>query len=110
MPPSRAIAIAIRASVTVSMGEDTTGTFKVMLFVSFVVRITSFGSTSDLPGCNKTSSNVNASTNLSSAGRSVMMVKTYLTYSLYRHGNFEIFYQITPQNSTHSRQNLAEPT
>ena len=60
-PPSRAMAIAMRASVTVSMGEETTGRLMRMRRVRNVAVLTSCGSTSLRPGLNKTSSNVRPS-------------------------------------------------
>ena len=50
MPPSRAIAIAIRASVTVSMAADSSGTATVISRVSREVVSTSEGMTSVSPG------------------------------------------------------------
>jgi len=49
-PPSLAISSAIRHSVTVSIGDDTNGSSMLMLLVSLVVSLISFGSTSLLPG------------------------------------------------------------
>ena len=72
-PPWRAIAIAMRASVTVSMAEDTSGVRSVMLRVSRVVVSTSLGSWSETAGWSSTSSKVRPrGANLagSSAGRS----------------------------------------
>ena len=61
MPPSRAIAIAIAASVTVSIPALIRGTFNFTFLLSVVATLTSFGNTSDLRGTNKTSSNVSPS-------------------------------------------------
>ena len=47
MPPSCAIEIASRASVTVSIADDTSGMLSVISRVSFVFRLTSRGSTSE---------------------------------------------------------------
>ncbi len=58
MPPSRAMAMAMRASVTVSMPALTRGMFRRMSLVKTVDTSTSLGRTSDLPGTSKTSSNV----------------------------------------------------
>ena len=58
MPPSLAMAIAIRYSVTVSMAEDITGIFRRIFFVSWVCRSMSAGSTSLSAGTSSTSSNV----------------------------------------------------
>ena len=56
MPPCRAIAIAIRASVTVSMAAEMSGTLIEISRVSRVVVSTSLGMTSVSPGCSSTSS------------------------------------------------------
>ena len=55
-PPTRAIAIAMRASVTVSMALDSSGTAIRMRRVSRVLVSTSAGTTSDAPGMSRTSS------------------------------------------------------
>jgi hypothetical protein len=57
-PPCRAMAIAIRASVTVSMAEDSSGTRRVMLRESRLEVSTSLGTTSDASGSSSTSSKV----------------------------------------------------
>ena len=56
MPPSRAMAIAILASVTVSMAADTNGMFSLMLRENLVASSTERGSTSEYAGINNTSS------------------------------------------------------
>lgn len=56
IPPWRAIAIAIRASVTVSIAADSSGTLSWMLRVSQVPVATALGRTSDGPGSSSTSS------------------------------------------------------
>src|SRR4051794_33949882 len=61
MPPSRASAIASRASVTVSIATETTGTSSSISRVSRVRVETSFGSTSDSAGTSSTSSNASPS-------------------------------------------------
>ncbi len=61
MPPACAMAIAIFASVTVSMAEATTGRFSAIERVMWVRISTSEGSTSDRPGLSSTSSKVKAS-------------------------------------------------
>ncbi|SHQ37220.1 Uncharacterised protein [Mycobacteroides abscessus subsp. abscessus] len=61
MPPARAIAMAIRASVTVSIAELTSGTFSLIRLVSCDEVSAPAGSTSDAAGSNSTSSNVNPS-------------------------------------------------
>ena len=50
MPPSRASAIARRASVTVSIAAETTGMFSAIVGVSRVTVETSFGRTCDSAG------------------------------------------------------------
>ena len=50
MPPSRASAIAIRASVTVSIAAETIGSSSAIVRVSRVAVETSFGSTADSAG------------------------------------------------------------
>jgi hypothetical protein len=50
MPPSRAIAIAIRASVTVSIAAESTGMVKPMFRVRRVLVLTRLGTMSDSPG------------------------------------------------------------
>ena len=47
MPPSRASAIAMRASVTVSIGDETSGMLIVIVRETLVVVETSFGKTSE---------------------------------------------------------------
>ena len=56
IPPTRASAIASRASVTVSIAADTTGIASSSSRVSRVRVETSFGSTSDSAGIRETSS------------------------------------------------------
>jgi hypothetical protein len=60
-PPWRAIATAIRASVTVSIGEEISGTLTVIRFETREAVATWDGMTSLSAGCNKTSSNVRPS-------------------------------------------------
>ena len=57
-PPSRAIAMAKLASVTVSMAALTSGMFRRIFFVSHVDVSTSPGITCDYRGTRETSSNV----------------------------------------------------
>ncbi len=61
MPPACAMAMAMRASVTVSIAEATIGIFRVMSRVMRERISTSDGMTSDRPGCSSTSSKVSAS-------------------------------------------------
>ena len=58
IPPSRAMAIASLASVTVSIAAEIKGTLSVMLRENWVVNDTSLGRTSEYPGMSNTSSNV----------------------------------------------------
>ena len=58
MPPSRATAMAIRYSVTVSIAALIRGIFNVIFLVSWVCRSTSAGSTSLAAGISSTSSKV----------------------------------------------------
>jgi hypothetical protein len=58
MPPARAIAMASRDSVTVSIAADTIGIASSMRGVSRLAVDTSAGSTDDSAGTNSTSSNV----------------------------------------------------
>ncbi len=60
-PPSRASAIAMRASVTVSIAAETTGTSRTIVRVSRVAVETAFGSTDDSAGTSRTSSKVRPS-------------------------------------------------
>src|SRR5687768_14179633 len=60
-PPSRASAIARRASVTVSIAAETTGISSAIVRVSRVAVRTSFGSTEDSAGTSRTSSKVRPS-------------------------------------------------
>ena len=60
MPPSCAMAMARRASVTVSMAADTSGSFSAMLRVNRVAREVSLGRTSENAGTSNTSSKVSA--------------------------------------------------
>ena len=60
IPPSRAIAIASLASVTVSIAADNNGTFSAILPVSRVFRLTWAGRISEYAGTSSTSSKVNA--------------------------------------------------
>src|ERR1700733_2496673 len=64
MPPSWAIVIARRASVTVSMAADRIGNPSLMLRVSVVERSTSRGSTVEWAGTRRTSSKVRASSRI----------------------------------------------
>src|SRR3954447_22508577 len=60
-PPARAMAMAIRDSVTVSIGEDTSGTLIRTLRVTWVPVSTALGTTSDSAGSSSTSSKGSAS-------------------------------------------------
>ena len=60
IPPSRAIAIAARCSVTVSIAAETIGIFKEILRVNLLSNETSLGKTSEYCGTKSTSSNVRA--------------------------------------------------
>ena len=60
MPPSWAMAIARRASVTVSIAADTSGRFRVMFRESRVAREVSLGRTWENAGTSNTSSKVSA--------------------------------------------------
>ena len=67
IPPSRASAIAIRASVTVSIAAETSGISSAIVRVSRLAVETSFGRTADSAGTSRTSSKVRPSfANLSS--------------------------------------------
>ena len=57
-PPARAIAMAIRDSVTVSIGDDTSGTLIRTRRVTWVLVSTALGTTSDSAGSSSTSSKV----------------------------------------------------
>ncbi|CFR73828.1 Uncharacterised protein [Mycobacterium tuberculosis] len=61
MPPARAIAMAIRDSVTVSIAELTSGTLSLIFLVSWLEVSAVAGTTSEAAGNNKTSSNVSPS-------------------------------------------------
>ncbi len=61
MPPSRAMAMAMRYSVTVSIAALMTGMFRRIFFVSIVVRSTSAGRISLSAGTSSTSSKVRPS-------------------------------------------------
>ena len=61
MPPARAMAMAMGASVTRSMAADTTGMARVMSAANRALVLTSLGSTSLYPGTITTSSNVSDS-------------------------------------------------
>jgi len=58
MPPSLAMAMAMRDSVTVSIPALTKGMFNLMFLENRVVMSTSEGRTSEASGTNKTSSKV----------------------------------------------------
>ena len=60
-PPWRAIATAIRDSVTVSIGEEISGIFTLIRLDTRVGRVTSEGMTSLSAGCSSTSSKVSPS-------------------------------------------------
>ena len=60
MPPSWAIAIARRASVTVSMAAETSGRLSLILRDSAVDRLVSRGRTWEKAGTSNTSSKVSA--------------------------------------------------
>ena len=66
------MAIAILKSVTVSIAADTIGTCKVISLVNFEDMFTSLGSTPDLAGTRRTSSNVRPSRTIWS--KSVLLV------------------------------------
>ena len=59
-PPSCAIAMARRVSVTVSIAADSSGMFSETVPVRRVLRLTSLGTTRECAGTSKTSSNVSA--------------------------------------------------
>ena len=61
MPPWRAMAIAMRASVTLSIAADTSGTASSMPAANVAEVSTESGSVSEYPGTMTTSSNVSAS-------------------------------------------------
>ena len=61
MPPARAIAIAIRDSVTVSIAELTSGTLSRIFLVSWLDVSAVAGTTSEAAGSSRTSSNVSPS-------------------------------------------------
>ena len=67
MPPSRAIVIAVRASVTESIAALTSGTFSSTPRQRRVRTSTSFGKTSLYAGTRRTSSNVRHSRRRSSS-------------------------------------------
>ena len=60
IPPARAIAMAISASVTVSIAADTSGTFSSILRVNHDRVDTSLGCVMEWRGASRTSSNVSA--------------------------------------------------
>ena len=60
-PPYRATATAIRASVTVSMAEESSGTWTAIRRDTRDDVSTSLGTTSDAAGCSRTSSKVSPS-------------------------------------------------
>src|SRR5438045_5039045 len=64
MPPAWAIAIAMRASVTVSMADAMIGMLSGIARVIWLRMSASEGSTSERPGCSRTSSKVSASRGL----------------------------------------------
>src|SRR5574344_3039491 len=78
MPPSRAMAIAIGASVTVSIAAVTKGICNSMLRENFVVNETSLGRTSEYAGISSTSSNVSPSITTLSAINDDIIVKILL--------------------------------
>jgi hypothetical protein len=61
IPPSRAMAMAVLASVTVSMAALTSGMFNLIFLVSNVPISAIAGVMADLAGSSSTSSNVRAS-------------------------------------------------
>src|SRR5690554_1925500 len=67
IPPSRATAIAIFVSVTVSIAAEIIGVFSVMFRENFVLKSTSRGRTSEYAGTNNKSSKVNPSVVILSA-------------------------------------------
>src|SRR3984885_11643629 len=64
IPPSWAMVMARRASVTVSIAADTTGRLTWISRVSLLARDTSRGRTSEYAGTSRTSSNVSASSRM----------------------------------------------
>ena len=73
MPPWAAMAIARRASVTVSMAAEISGILSLMRRVRRVFRLTSRGKTWERAGTNNTSSNVRASSMTRMAHYSVVL-------------------------------------
>jgi hypothetical protein len=61
IPPMRASAIAMRASVTVSIAAETSGMSSAIVRVRRLAVTTSFGSTADSAGTRRTSSKVRPS-------------------------------------------------
>ena len=61
MPPARAIAMAIRDSVTVSIAELTSGTLSLIFLVSWLDVSAVAGTTSEAAGNSRTSSKVSPS-------------------------------------------------
>ena len=61
MPPARAIAMAIRDSVTVSIAELTSGTLSLIFLVSWLEVSAVAGTTSEAAGSSRTSSKVSPS-------------------------------------------------
>jgi hypothetical protein len=77
-----AIVIAVRCSVTVSIGDDTSGIFMRMLGVSCAERSTSFGCTDEGPGSSNTSSKVSPSRMETPLGAALPTVRSRLRGSL----------------------------
>jgi hypothetical protein len=76
MPPSWAMAIASRPSVTVSMADDKIGMLREMVRVTRLVTLTWLGKTSEAAGSRSTSSKVSARPKSLSIGRLAMVLSS----------------------------------
>ena len=78
MPPNCAMAMAKRASVTVSMAADTIGKLMRILRVSCVAKRTSLGKIIECAGTRETSSNVRASARMRSIESSELLKQSII--------------------------------
>ena len=94
MPPSRASAIAILLSVTVSMAALNSGIFIAISFVSRVRISTFLGRIDDFCGTRSTSSNVSATSNGGRFFNVIPILQILLRYQQFYH--FESIQQLLP--------------
>ena len=104
MPPSRAMAMAMDASVTVSIAAETTGMFRVMLREKRVSKLTSRGNTSEYAGTSSTSSKVRPSMRTRSAINDIaVLLLKGLVFIAHKGNTFRPIAQIPPTAASPSK-------